>query len=189
MLEPQYRHGAGESCQKRLPSTNGNSTQRVITEREKWPWPTNTTSRDAMFSNASETARSALIGRSLTSATVSPPGTPSFQISQSGSVFVDLRGRQRPRIVAVIPFGEQGESSSTVSPANLAVSRHDRRGLLTTSGSVELQFSERRDKLGGLHPAVIGQFEIGAPGVLAGLATTGFPRGATTPIDGSRRPC
>ena len=27
------------SIQKRLPSTSGSSTQRVITEREKWPWP------------------------------------------------------------------------------------------------------------------------------------------------------
>ena len=38
---------------KRLPSTSGSSTQRVITAREKWPWLTNTTSRDSMCSSAS----------------------------------------------------------------------------------------------------------------------------------------
>ena len=38
VLEPAHRDRAGDHP-KRLPSTSGSSTQRVITEREKWPWP------------------------------------------------------------------------------------------------------------------------------------------------------
>ena len=158
------------SMPKRLPSTSGSSTQRVITAREKWPWPTNTTSRDSMCSNANATARSA---RSLTCATLSPPGHPCVQTSQSGSDSRNLRGGQA-LVGAVIPLGEQwghlvdgeagqlGRVHGTLSRA----ADHQR--------VIEFQFAQRAGPAAGLGPAVVGQLEIGATGVLARLGPLGL---------------
>ena len=102
MLEAAHRDRGGAHAESAA-FDSGSSTQRVITAREKWPWLTNTTSCDSRCCSAIAIARSA---RSLTCATLSPPGQPCVHTSQSGTVS-RIFSVVSAFVFAVIPLGEQ----------------------------------------------------------------------------------
>ena len=150
----------------RIPSDTGSSTQRAITAREKWPCPTNSTSRVAMCSSANATAPSA---RSLTccdALTALGAVRPDQPVRHGLS---DLRRRQA-LVVAVIPFLQKGRHLVDGQPGQFGGDcSARRRGLLITNGLSSSSIGERFGGQLGLLPAHVGQLEIGAAGVLTRL--------------------
>ena len=165
-----------------IPSETGCSTQRVITAREKWPCPTNTTSRDSMCSNASaidRSARSQTCCRRLTAGTTVRPHQP------VGHRLADLFGG-RALVVAVIPFGLIcATTSSTVRPASSAVTCARSRGLLTTKGSVSLSTVECVGGRFACSRPVLGEVQFGPARCVGRTSTTRSRRDE----EGRRRCC